>query len=75
MTMSRALDRTTAMLKHLWLDSNHRMLCRSLPCTDSFALTVDKMMTRNSRPRNSYTEPSLMSDRPTLWSSTRIFSD
>lgn len=39
-----------------------------------FLLTVDMMMTRNSCPWNSSTEPTLISDRPTLCSSTRIFS-
>lgn len=39
-----------------------------------FLPTVDMMMTRNSCPWNSSTEPTLMSDRPTLPSRSRIFS-
>lgn len=39
-----------------------------------FLPTVDMMMTRNSCPWNSSTEPTLTSDRPTLPSRTRIFS-
>lgn len=39
-----------------------------------FVPTVETTMTRNSWPWNSSTEPTLMSDRPVLLSSSRIFS-